>query len=142
MLQFYLDRCASESGTRPSDITAWKLQLIALSQGFWQHSAGLALLASLQCLDEAQAGVNAALLGARQTESVTEFLQPFSPQSGDPLSASPSVDEAAKNTNLPLQHPTGSRSVGDPAQVDPAVRTGGVLNLLTDLLEVPCNMYA
>ena len=142
MLQLYLDRCACESNTRFSDITAWKLQLIALSKGFWDHAAGLALLASSQCLDEAQAGMNAALLGARQTESVTEFLQPFSPQSGDPLSASPSVDEAAKNMNLPLQHPTGGRSVGDPAQVDPAVGTADVLDLLIDLLQVPCNMYA
>ena len=141
MLQFYLDRCAGESSTSLSDITAWKLQLIALSKGWWKHAAALALLSS-QWLDEAQAGMNAALLGARQTESVTEFLQPFSPQSGDPLSASPSVDEAAKNMNLPLQHPTGGRSVGDPAQVDPAVGTADVLDLLIDLLQVPCNMYA
>lgn len=163
LVDMYLSRKLSKSSLRLSLIAAHKLQLIMLSRGMWAHAAELALLVAQFTAAEAQAGMNAALLGARQTQSANETMQSVTPPSQEANDAGLLVDQPAENSSL-LQPPTASSNIPDDkaqgnagiqisseAQVQAdtqfdakaqALRAGNVPDLVTSLQEVLCTEHA
>lgn len=124
-----------------SDIAVYKLPLIMLSHGCWDHAACVALLMADSSLEEAQAVMNAALLGARQTDAASDAMHTAPPQPEKGSSSISLVNGSAQTVKVPLQQPASSSEVTADAFVDAAtyaVQTGALGSLVIHLQKVNC----
>ena len=164
LVDMYLSRKLSKSSLRLSLIAAHKLQLIMLSRGMWAHAAELALLVTQSTAAEAQAGMSAALLGARQTQSANETMQSVTSPSQEANDAGLLVDQPTEDNGPLLQPPTASSNIPEDkaqgnagvqisseaqvkadTQIDAkaqALRAGNVSDVVTSLQEVLCTEHA